>query len=405
MAAQGSSRNRMLTAINGGRPDHVPCSFMIFNGLRKQCSDQLQFVERQVNLGLDTFVGFPVREAQRNRATSEQGDLHGLPVRFAPEVTIREGREDKPGERYPILHREYTTPDGTLTTAVDKTEDWVHGDRVPLFDDFVIPRARKRLICGPDDLPALKHLLTMPSDEDIATFREEAKPAKALAQKHDLLTIGEWGALFDTACWLCGMEELTLAAIDRPEFVDQLFDIIEVWNRRRMEVILDEGVDLFIRRAWYATTDFWSPSLYERFILPRLKKDVQVAHEVDTKFAVITTSSYTPLLDLYLDAGIDVLIGLDPVQDARADFAFTKQKLGGKICLWGGVNGFVTIERGTEDEARQAVLDALRVLAPGGGFILSPVDNVTLSDDRTQANVQTLITTWQQHRSYPINVP
>ncbi|MEW6357642.1 MAG: uroporphyrinogen decarboxylase family protein [Planctomycetota bacterium] len=390
-----SSRERMLAAIEGRKPDHTPCSFMIFNGLRQTCKDQLEFVEKQVKMGLDTFVGFPVRDTKRDRSRTEQGDLHGLPVRFAPEVKITEWREDRPGERYPILHRTYETPAGALATSVNKTEDWVQGDRVPIFDDFVIPRARKRLVTGPEDLPALKYLLTMPSDEDIAGLRKTSKPAKALAKKLDLLTIGEWGVLFDAACWLCGMEEITLAALDNPSFVEELFGIIEEWNRRRMEVILDEGVDLFIRRAWYETTDFWSPALYERFILPRLKRDVRTAHQAGAKLGLITTSAYTPLLDLYLESGIDVLIGLDPVQDTRVDFALTKQKLGGKVGLWGGVNGFVTMETGTPDEVREAVREAMRILAPGGGFILSPVDNVTKNDNRTRANVRALIAEWR----------
>ena len=57
-----------------------------------------------------------------------------------------------------IIRRYVMKPEG----LDNKTEDWVHGDRVPLFDDFVIPRARKRLVTGPQDLPALRHLLTPP---------------------------------------------------------------------------------------------------------------------------------------------------------------------------------------------------------------------------------------------------
>lgn len=404
MSPSMSSRERMLAAIANEEPDRVPCCFMIFKALRAQCKDQLDFVERQVELGLDTTVGLPVRSARRDRATSEQGDLHGLPVRFAPEVEVKDWREDKPGERYPILHRTYSTPAGTLHTAVSKTEDWEQGDRVPLFDDFVIPRARARLIAAPEDLGPLRCLLTMPSDADVAAFRQASQPAKVLAAERDLLVIGEWGSLFDTACWLCGMEELAFMALEQPDFAAALFSILSEWNRRRMEVILDEGVDLFIRRAWYETTDFWSPALYERFILPELKKDVELAHAAGAKLAIISTSSYTPLLDLYLESGVDVLIGLDPVQDSRTDFGLTKRKLAGKVCLWGGVNGFVTVERGTRQEVQEAVRDAIRVLAPGGGFILSPVDNVTLDEPRVWANVQALIDTWRECRDYPLRL-
>ena len=97
-------------------------------------------------------------------------------------------------------------------------------------------------------------------------------------------------------------------------------------------------------------------------------------------------------------SGVDVLVGLDPVQDSRADFTLAKKKLGGKIGLWGGVNGFVTVERGTDDDVRKAVRDAARVLAPGGGFILSPVDNVRDDGPLARANVEAFIDEWTKVR-------
>jgi len=388
----------MLAALSCERPDYVPCSFMIYAALREQCRDAFDFVERQVEMGLDAVVGIPVRPSQRNRGTSEQGDLHGLPVRFPADVSVRDWREDPPGQRYPVLHRTYTTPVGVLTTSVDKTDDWVQGDRVPLFDDYVIPRARRRLITGPKDLPALSHLLAPPTADDIAAFREASRQAKAFARRHDLLTVAEWGALFDAACWLCGMEEMVYAIVDRPAFVEELFSLLSEWNARRMEVMLEEGVDLFIRRAWYENTDFWSPSLYERYVLPHLERDVRTAHDTGTRLAIITTSGYTPLLDLYLRAGIDALIGLDPVQDARVDFDLTAEKLGGKVCLWGGVNGFVTVEQGRPAQVRGAVERAIEILGKNGGFILSPVDNVTVDTPRARENVRALLETWRANR-------
>lgn len=394
-------RERVLTALDCGQPDHVPCCFMIFSALREQCRDQYDFAERQLKLGLDAVVGLPVRETRRARNVSEQGDLHGLPVRFASSVDVKDWREDVPGERYPLLHRTYSTPAGSLHTTVIKTDDWVQGDRIPLFDDFVIPRARKRLITHPSDLAALDYLLQPPTAQDIAVFRDQAQQAREFATRHDLPIVGEWGVLADVLCWLCGIEELIFMAVEQPEFLEQLLDRIAAWNRLRMEVVLDAGIDLFIRRAWYETADFWSPALYRQFILPHLKRDVHAVHQAGTRLAVITTNAYTPLETCYLEADIDALIGLDPVQDVRADFERTKRELGDRICLWGGVNGFVTVERGSAGEVRQAVHEAVRVLAPEGGFILSPVDNVTVDTPRTRTNVAAFIEAWRECRDCP----
>lgn len=162
MATALSSRDRMLAAIGAETPDYVPCCFMLFGALRGQCSDQFEFVDRQLEMGLDAYVQLPMRPTRSIRTESEHTDLYGLPLRFDPRVQVRNWREEPPDERYPLIHREYVTPSGTLHTAVSQTDDWPHGVRVPLFDDFVIPRARKHLITGPGDLPALRHLLTPP---------------------------------------------------------------------------------------------------------------------------------------------------------------------------------------------------------------------------------------------------
>lgn len=393
-----SSRERLQAALSAQKPDHVPCAFMIFAALSRRCTDWVAFVEAQMQLGLDVVVKLPFHAGHVERRQTECGDLPGFPIRFGPEVRVRDWREDPLGERYPILHREYVTPGGRLQTAVVKTEDWVHGDRVPLFDDFVIPRARRRLIATPADLEALRYLLPLPTAEDLREAREANAQARRLAERHGLLTEAGWGVLFDAACWLAGIEELVIMAMDQPDFFRHLLSLLGEWNRRRMEFMLEEKVDLFVRRAWYETTAFLSPDLYRQFILPELRKDVALVHQAGARFAIISTQGYRPLLETYLEAGVDALIGVDPLQDRSADLIDTKRRTRGRMALWGGVNGFLTVERGTPEEVRCAVREAMATLAPGGGFVLSPVDNVTRDAPQVWENVRALIDEWQRLR-------
>jgi hypothetical protein len=315
-------------------------------------------------------------------------------------VEVEDWLEGYADKKYPLLHRTYRTPAGQLHTTVRKTDDWVQGNRVPLFDDYVIPRAEEPLITGSEDLPALESLLQHPTNSQIQDFRASSQPAKELARELELVTAGEWGVLLDAACWLCGIEALMTAPVMAPKFLDDLLSILWEWNRSRMEVVLQEGVDFFIRRAWYEHADMMSPQHYRRFILPRLKKDAEIVHQAGSRLALITTSCYNPLLDFYREAGVDVLMGVDPIQDPRADFAETRRKAQDELCLWGGVNGFVTVERGSEKEVRQAVREAINTFAPGGGFVLSPVDNVTEDTEISRANVEALLDEWRKQRGY-----
>jgi len=205
----------------------------------------------------------------------------------------------------------------------------------------------------------------------------------------------------DAAGWLYGLQNIIIAAMDEPGFVEEFADLLYDWNRQRMEVFLDVGIDLFIRRGWYEGTDFWSPHLYQKFILPYLKKEIEMTHQAGAKFGYIMTSGSMPLLDMLLESELDILIGIDPIQGKDTDLAVMKQKLEGKICLWGGVNGFITVERGSKAEVKEAVHNAITTLAPGGGFILSPVDNVRDTSEETWENVIAMIEAWKEMREYP----
>ncbi|MDI7275768.1 MAG: uroporphyrinogen decarboxylase family protein, partial [Anaerolineae bacterium] len=385
-----SSRQRMLAALDRQEPDHVPCSFMLFGALKSACGDYAGFVERQLAMGLDAFVELPPRPPV---VVNDHYNLHGLPVSYDPRVTIREWKERLPDEEWPILVKEYETPAGTLRAEVRQTDDWRWGDHVPFLDDYIVPRSRRFLVTGPADLEALRYLLVPPTGEEIAAFRAWSAPAIAQARRHDLLLAGGWGVGADLVGWVHGLQEMVYASFDRPAFLAELLDIIAGWNRRRMAVVLDAGVDLYIKRAWYENLDFWSPSSWRRFLYPILKADVELAHERGARFGYLITSNCMPLLDLFAELGVDVLIGVDP---AQWDMAAAKSKMRGRVCLWGGVNGHLTVEHGSEDEVRAEVREAMRVLAPGGGFILSPVDNVREDTPRSRDNVRALIDEWRR---------
>jgi len=385
-----SSRQRMLAALNRQEADRTPCSFMIYGGLKSSCRNYAEFIERQVEMGLDAFVELPPRPPV---VVNDYYNLHGLPVNYDPRVTIEEWIEHPTEERWPIMVKEYHTPAGTLRTEVRQTEDWRWGDHVPFLDDYIVPRSRKFLVTQPKDLDALRYLLVPPTEAEIAAFHSESQPALAQARHYDLLVAGGWGVGVDLVGWICGLQNMIYFVYDQPQFMHDMLNMIATWNRRRMEVVLDAGIDLYIKRAWYENCDFWTPTTYREFIYPILKADVELAHERGAKFGYIITSNCMALLDQIAESGVDVVIGVDPME---WDLTITKQKLGGKVCLWGGVNGHLTVEQGSAEEVRTAVREAMRILAPGGGFILSPVDNVRQDTPRARANVRALIDEWRR---------
>jgi hypothetical protein len=372
---------------------------MIFTALAAQYRDYRELATREMALGLDARV-----------------PMADLPIRFAPEVRITEGMESMSSDAPPLIHRTYETPVGTLTASVRKTDDWPHGDRLPLFGDHIAPRATKFLVTGPQDLDALRHLLREPTADDIERFREDAAERAKFADDHGLLLTGGWstarrplqedrglvgsdygtGTIVDALMWLCGATQPLLWAYDEPEFLSDLISLLEAFNRRRLAIHLETGVELVFHRGWYEGTEFWSPRLYAEFVLPGLRREAELCHQAGAYLAYILTSGMLPIADMILDSGVDVVVGIDPGEGKGTTLEAVRRSLGGKVGLWGGVSGPLTVERGTEEDVRAAVEAAMTSLAPTGRFILSPVDNVTERTELSWRNVQVFVNTWRQ---------
>ena len=401
MTDELSRRERVLAALNCEKTDRVPLTFMIFGALNARLAqarrggDQASSIEAQLEMGLDAIVDLTFFGPHRDEVGHD--DAAGLPVGFGEGVETRQWVEAAAGRRYPVLHKEYLTPSGTLSVTLDQTDDWPYGDTVPFMDDYLAPRCAKYLVETPDDLVPLRHLLVPPTAADLEVCRQAWDRGKALAAEHELLLAGGWGVGGDALAWFCGLQRAVMMAIDQPAFLEEVLALIDAWNRPRMQAFLDFGVDLFIRRAWYEGTDFWSPALFQQFFVPIIRAEVRAAHAAGAKYGYILTSGAMPLLDLLVDLDIDVLIGLDPVQGKATDLRQMGAQLRGKMCTWGGVNGFVTVERGTREEIDAAVAEAIGALGPEG-FILSPVDNVREASDEVWENVLALIESWKKYR-------
>ena len=392
MAAQRTARERLLAAIDGTPGAPVPCSFMIYRALRTKCRDEFEYALRQQEAGLDARV-----------------QVEDFPVRFSPEVKVREWTES--GK----LHRAYETPAGTLTASCHLTDDWPYGQSIPLFDDWFAPRAVKYPVTEPDDLAALRYLLAPPREDDVAAFQQQAAERKAFAHRHGFLFTGGWksqrflptedklligdngvtGTVIDMLMWLCGGTEPLLWAYDEPEFLAELIERIGEWNRERLRIHLEAGVELVMRRAWYEGTEFWSPKLYRQFILPGLKQDVELAHGYGARFGYIITSGVMALTDAIVESGAEVMVGVDPGEGKGTTLGDVATAFGGRMGLWGGVSGPLQVEEATEEEVRAAVRDAMAALAPTGRFILCPADNIRADTDQARRNVGVFIETWR----------
>jgi len=382
----------MLTAINCQEPDHVPLWNLWSEHTGPGCTwkDQIQRAEALIERGLDDTLALWVDHWHRTSLDAVLAQS-GVKVSFTRQVS--------PDQPYPLLTKTYDTPAGTLRRAVKQTEDWPHGEDVPLMSNCGMARAVEHLVKGPEDLDKLKYLFPPLSADEMRQFREEARATKAAAQRLGVMVEGGWIGGGDLAILLCGVEPLVTAAIDDPAYVQALFQFLYEQQVPRIELLLEEGVDTVVQEAWYDTTDFWSPRLYRQHLKPFIQKQVDLVHSAGAKYTYYMSCGIMPLLDDFVEMGIDSFWGVDPVQ-GDADLRVVKEKLGGKVCIWGGMNSTLTLQYGSREEIREAVDTAIRTLGPGGGFVLMPVDQIFAYTP--WENFEVMVERWREIGSYPI---
>lgn len=377
-----SSRERLLAAMALQEPDHVPL-WCLWSHARDPFNrkDHLKRIEATLALGFDDTLW-----------------LHG-PWRIDPAVEVKAWSEPVPGQDYALLHKRYETPAGTLEHIVRSSEYLKSPDEISVLGDLNMSHGIKSLIEGRQDLPALRYLLTDPDEEQLEQFRTQARAYRRFADQHQVLLEGAYVSLGDAAAWLVRPQDLIYAQQDDPGFVEELLEVIWHWHLKQIEMLIDAKVDVILHRGWYEMPDFWGVAAYRRFLKPLLREEAAIVHQAGAKFSYIMTKGIMHLLDDFLEIGMDLLWGVDPVQGG-ADLAVLARRLKGRLCVLGGMNGNLTMTEGSPAEIEQAVEEAIRILGPGGGFILSPVDKIEAWTP--WENVEAMLKRWRELASYPL---
>lgn len=391
-----SSKERMLLALSGREPDYIPLwclwrrrgSVLDFTNTGP-ISDSIKRVQAALELGVDdTLLLEPPGPREDTIIDTNWPGIIGVDLVHHPAGTI---------DNESVIEKKYQTPDGLLQQSVRLTEDWPFDDELPFSSDFNVSRSLEYLVKGVDDLEKVKHVFGEPSRQAVARFREEADLAAKAAESLGVPLEGGWIGAVDMAVWLCGFENLLWKAIDEPEFVRDLLSIILECEKSRMGMLLDVGVDIITHSAWYEMPHMWSPEIFRSIIKPVISEETRLCHQGSAHFCYILTSGSSMIIDDLVEAGVDSIRGIDPVQGKEQNLREVKEKAAGRLALWGGINSAVTLHHGSEDEIRKAVVDSINILGTQGGFVLHPVDSIF--SDTPWENVQTLISVWKEVRS------
>jgi len=201
---------------------------------------------------------------------------------------------------------------------------------------------------------------------------------------------GDWSPFWHDAIDLLGMENLYLKMYDEPKLVDAVMGHMLDYYAAVSERVFDaagDAIDIFFigNDLGSQTGPLLGPGLFGRFILPHLRRLIDLGHAYGLKVQMHCCGGFRPLIPAMIDAGLDALHAVQPCC-AGMDLRTLKADFGESLVFNGAIDSHHVLIDGTPESVRRDVRKVLEVMMPGGGYIAgashdtileeTPVENV-----------------------------
>jgi uroporphyrinogen decarboxylase len=229
---------------------------------------------------------------------------------------------------------------------------------------------------------------------DVSRIRDEAL---ASCRQYAVLG-GDWSPFWHDAIDLLGMENLFLKMYDEPELADAVLGHIVDYYAAVSQRIFDAAADaidvFFIGNDFGGQTGpLLSPAQFERFMLPHLRRLIELGNAYRLKVMLHCCGGFEPLLPAMIAAGLDGVHAVQP-RCGGMDLRKLKTKYGGKILFNGAIDSHHVLIKGTPQTVRERTREVLAIMAPGGGYVAgashdyileeTPVENVVAMFDAVE---------------------
>ena len=221
--------------------------------------------------------------------------------------------------------------------------------------------------------------------------------AKAWDQADTFLTGSHRDTLWENAYMLVGMENLMCLFYSEPQAVHELLHGIMDFQIGIAGHYVNNGVEKVNCGDDLGTQNglLLSPRILNEFFVPEYRRLYQFYKQMDVLIEFHSCGHITPLIDLFIDMGIDIL---NPVQATANDLDFLRQKTQGRMALHGGVRSSLLVS-GPVEAIRAEVGQRIYHLGEMGGYFCAPDQVMPWPTAHYQALVQAV----EEYGQYPVN--
>jgi uroporphyrinogen decarboxylase len=377
-------RDRVLAALRHEEPDRVPIDF---GGTMDSTISAHGYQALRRQLGLPPSVT-RVQDVTQFTAVIEDDVRQALGVDTLPlldePVAWRRGvlPDGSPAE-FPARFQPRPLDDGSQV-VVDRAGTVVL--KMPAggyyFDPVHAPLAGA---AGVRDIErCLEQIETYDRPDHLdRSYEELAQTARALREGTDYLLVGYFGGhIFQAAQSLRGWETFLADLLVNRSFAEALLDHLAEANVRRFARYA-ATVGRYVHVVHFEDDlgmqdrPLLRPALYRQVVKPYHARLFRYVKSCCGAFLLLhSDGAIAPFLPDFIDMGIDAV---NPVQVSAAgmDPRELKRQFGRDLTFWGGgCDSQTVLPFGTPADVADEVKRRIDELAPGGGYVFSPIHNV-----------------------------
>jgi hypothetical protein len=366
-----TQRERLLTALRRGVPDRVPCSPITTRWARYHygCVCPNHMLKAAEEFGFDPMLFYGIyiwRSVSNDYVYSPGGGYNFAPTgQYGDLIDVKVDLriENQPEQVW--YYRTFHTPAGQLHDVIQ----WARPNLG--YGDGPNPVRIEPLVKSTGDLEALKYLYPAPRSDAIADIPIMLQQIgeRAVLAAYDATHGGAWGLE------AVGPEDRLIASIERPELLEgvcRLAHRVHLTNLRRM---LEQGI-IVVFDSWFQAGPSmgWPPAIFQRIFLPLLKETVKLAHEFGAIYVYQDDGKMASILPLVVEAGVDVISGLQPPPIGDVVLRDVKTQFGQQVAFMGGLDPVYTFDMGQPDDVKEAVRRAIGDAGAGGGYVISTAE-------------------------------
>lgn len=381
-------RERVLTAINHEEPDRVPIVIGVSNATGMKM-DRYRRLKELISVDAPDEYLYDWPELGTAAIDEEtmlrlHSDVRGV-LDLEPAAVLERNRSRKP-------HSDYVNSWGSGAKEIRP------GEWFPMVE----PLAQATLI---DDIERYP----WPDMDDPTRIGHVGEQAAELAKADYAVVATPW-LLFplERAFAMQGMENFLMNMALHPDFAAALLRRITDACKVLMVHFLDalgDNVDIIKIGDDLGTQQslLMSPDMYRQVLKPLHAEFIELIKQyTSAKVLFHSCGDVYPLVDDFVDIGVDILNPIQTSAGQLSDLARLKERHGSNLTFCGAIDTHRILPNGTTDDVWAEVDRVIQILGPGGGYLGGAVH--TIMNDVPAANILAMVDAIEELGQYGTHV-